>query len=299
MTAVKWHEGHMVALDTETTGTDPLEARIVTAAIVHFAPGQRPSTIEWVIDPGVDVPDEAAAVHGWTNERIAAHIGRPGQGRLAVRLHKGRKQVLTADAAVFEIAAQCATAMGADAPLVIHNAAYDVTVLEQECRRYDVPTLTSRPTGIRGLVDLRVVEKQHDLYRKVCYKAPGCSPSDDHHECGGCRGQAKHKCGGCGATNRKLINLCRHYGVPHAGAHDASADAVAAVRVLKVVASEWADIARLRLATLHEHQVTWKREQSDGLRDFWTRTGNPAAAEVDSGWPLHSKLTPALTGARA
>jgi DNA polymerase-3 subunit epsilon len=280
----KWHEGRMVALDTETTSTDPLTARIVTAAVVHITPGQRPSTISWVIDPGIPVPDEAAAIHGWTDERIAAHIGRPGQDRLAVRLHNGHTQRLTADAALFEIAAQAATAMAADAPLVVMNAAYDLTLLEAECARNDVPTLSSRPTGIRGVVDPMVIEKAYDPYRKLCYKAPGCRPAEQHHECSGCRG-GKYRCGGCGAHNKQLLGLCLHYGIRHAGAHDASADAIAAVRILKRIVEAWPDIARLRLGTLHQHQVGWRREQMLSLRSYFDRNQIEHDG-CDPGWPL-------------
>jgi DNA polymerase III subunit epsilon len=273
VTAVRWHEGRMVALDTETTGTNPLEARIVTAAVVHIAPDQRPSTISWVIDPGMPVPDEAAAVHGWTTERVAAHIGRRGQGRLAVRLHNGRAQTLTADAALFEIAAQAATAMAAEAPLVVMNAAYDLSLLEAECARNDVPTLSSRPTGIRGVVDPMVLERQFDPYRKVK---------------GGCRG-GKYDCGGCGAEDKTLTSLCLHYGVRHGGAHDASADAVAAVRILSRIVGAWPDIARLKLGTLHQHQIGWRRAQADSLRAFFDRTGVEHDG-IDGGWPVHSSL---------
>ena len=274
MTAAKWHEGRMVALDTETDGVNPLTARIVTAAVVHFKPGARPTPIGWVINAGQDIPDEAAAVHGWTTERLNA-LAAPGR---AVRVHNGRQQPLTADAAVFEIAAQAATAMHTQVPLVVMNAAYDLTLLEAECGRYDVDPLASRPSGIRGVVDPMVVERQFDPYRKVK---------------GGCRG-GKHACGGCGMTDKTLTSLCAHYGVRHAGAHDASADAVAAVRLLRVLVADWPEIARLKLATLHAHQVTWRKQQSDSLRDYWRRAGDERWHEVDSGWPLHSSL--ALAG---
>jgi DNA polymerase-3 subunit epsilon len=268
---VKWHEGRMVAVDTETTGVNPLEARIVTAAVVHFAPGQRPTSIQWVIDPGTQVPDEAAAVHGWTNERIRGFLGRPGTD--AVRIHNGRKQPLTRDAALFEIAAQAATAMAAEAPLVVMNAAYDLTLLETELVRNAIDPLSTRPTGIRGVVDPMVIERAFDPYRRLK---------------GGCRG-GKYRCGGCGATDHKLLSLCAHYGIRHAGAHDASADAVASVRILRRLVDSWPEIARWKLPTLHEHQVTWRREQADSLRAYFDKNGIEHDG-VDPGWPVHTSL---------
>lgn len=285
MTAPKWHEGRLVALDTETTGTNPLEARVVTAAVVHFAPGQRPTSIQWLIDPGMEIPAEAAAVHGWTTERVHREL----DGAEAVRFHQGRRQPLTRDGALFEIAAQAATAIGAEVPLVVMNAAYDLTLLETELARNGIDTLSSRPAGIRGVVDPMVIEKAYDTYRKLCYKAPGCRPAEQHHECSGCRG-GKWKCGGCGAHDKTLTGLCLHYGIRHAGAHDASADAIASVRILRRLADSWPEIARWKLGTLHEHQVTWRREQADSLRAYFDRAGTEHDG-CDPGWPVHTSLT--------
>ncbi len=282
MSTVKWHEGRLAALDTETTGVDPAEARIVTAAMVYLEPGQRPRKIEWLLDPGIDIPDEAAAVHGYTRDRILTEVG--GEGR-ALRLTPNGNRSTTADAALFEIAMHTASAIGREVPLVVHNAAYDLTLLEAELTRNAIDTLASRPAGIVGVVDPMVIEKAFDQYRKTCYKAPGCRPEDKHHECSGCRG-GKHACGGCGAHDRTLTSLCQHYGIVHTGAHGAAADALAAARLGVKLAGLWPEIARWKLATLHSHQVTWRREQQSSLRDFFKRVGNDAWREVSGDWPL-------------
>lgn len=283
----KWHEGPMVAFDTETSGVNPLEARIVTAAIVHMAPGKKPRALRWIIDPEVEIPAEAAAVHGWTNSRISRAVPRPGW---AIRDIDGRRQALTRDGALNEIAAQLGVAIHTKTPVVVHNAAYDLTLLEVELGRNDIDTLSLRPDGINGVIDPMVLDKQWDPYRKACYKAPGCDPANDVHVCGGCR-KGKYACGGCGVTNRRLDSLCTHYGITHGGAHDAAFDALAAGELAVKLATLWGLIAQRKLATLHQHQVTWRREQSDGLREFWRKVGNPAADEVDSGWPLQDSLS--------
>lgn len=281
MTAVKWHEGRMAALDTETTGVDPLNDRIVTAAVVHTAPGQRPATISWIIDPGIEIPDEAAEVHGWTNERLTAAL----KGHQAVKIWGDRRQPVSRKDALSSIAAQAYTVMDNDAPLVVANAAYDLTLLEAELARHSIQTLSARAGGIRGVVDPMVLEKQWDPYRKVNYK-------DEQ----GCRG-GKHKCGGCGALNKQLASLCAHYGVVMAGgAHDASVDAIAALRLTKRLAGLWPDIARLRLSTLHSNQVGWRREQMKGLRDYFDRAGIEHDG-CDGGWPVHDQLASVLAGA--
>lgn len=284
MTAVKWHEERLAALDTETTGTDPHTARIVTAAAVYFTPGARPDKVEWIIDPGTDIPDEAAQVHGWTRDRVLEEVGGEGNA-LRITSSTGSRQKLTADGALFEIAAHVASAIGREVPLVVHNAAYDLTLLEAELARNGIDTLSSRPSGIRGVVDPMVIEKQYDPYRKMCYKAPGCRPADRHHECSGCRG-GRWQCGGCGARDHTLTSLCDHYGIVHAGAHGAATDAVASTRLVLKLAGLWPEIARWRLETLHLHQVTWQRQQADGLRDFFKKVGNEAWAEVNGDWPL-------------
>lgn len=291
MSALKWHQGPMVGFDTESTGVDPTTERIISAAIVFRTPGQRPTDIRWLIDPSVDIPTEASDVHGYTNDRIAQLLAEHG-GQLggALRFHRGHVSPIPADVAIFEIVGQVASAMYREHPLVVHNAAYDCTLLEHEAVRYGVDPVTSRPSGFKGVVDPMVLEKQYDPYRKACYKDPGCDPENRIHTCSGCRG-GKWACGGCGSHDRKLESLCRHYRVPHTGAHDAAADALAAIRLAGRLAEAWPDIARRRLATLHEHQVTWRREQQTSLAAFFRKVGKPdEAASCDGGWPLHSSL---------
>lgn len=282
MSTPKWHQDPHVAFDTETTGTDPADARIVTAAVVHFTPGQRPRPIRWVIDPQVDIPAEAAAVHGYTNDRLAELITKPGN---ALRTLNGTTKEIPADVALFEIAGQVATTIGREHGLIVHNAPYDLTLLEHEARRYDVPTLTARPWPLVGVVDPMVIERAFDPYRKVCGKAPGCDFETGHHECGGCRG-GKVKCGGCGATNRQLESLCTHYGVRHAGAHDCADDAVATTRLLHKLLGAWPQLATYKLATLHQQQEKWRREQTDSLRAFFDKVGKEHDGMCGS-WPLH------------
>lgn len=276
-----WHQGRMAGLDLETTGTSPHEDRIITAAVVHTAPDQRPSSIQWLIHPQRDIPDEASNVHGWTLDRLEERLA----GKTALRIHRGREEPLTRDGALFEIAAQAATVMHVGAPLVIANAPFDLTMLEAELARQAIDSLASRPSGIRGVVDPMVLDKAFDPYRKSCYKAPGCKPEDDHHECGGCRGSKQHACGGCGATNRKLASLCRHYGAVLPSAHTADADALAALRLAVRLAALWTQIASWKLGTLFNRQVTWRKEQMDGLRSYFDRNGiehDGCAPE----WPL-------------
>ena len=76
-----WHESIRAGFDLETTGRDPRTALIVTATLVMVDEhGRAASSAEWLVDPGVPIPAEAAEVHGVTTERAQAEAG---QGNLA------------------------------------------------------------------------------------------------------------------------------------------------------------------------------------------------------------------------
>ncbi|WP_295627098.1 3'-5' exonuclease [uncultured Corynebacterium sp.] len=129
--------GRMFAFDLETTGTNPHECRIVTSALVRIDGGP-PQARELLADPGVEIPEAAAAVHGITTEHARAH-GRPHDEVLA--------QTIAAIRAAWRDGLT----------LVAYNAAYDLTVL-----RTQDPSFT-----IDGLVfDPLVVDRAKDQYRK-------------------------------------------------------------------------------------------------------------------------------------
>lgn len=281
---MSWLEGPMRGIDFESTGVNPAEDRAISCGIVDIHPDRRPYKIQWLIDPGVDVATEATAVHGWTRDRIVDLVGGEGQ---ALRVADGNRRQIAADAAVHEIAMLVAQAMGLGTPVVAFNAAYDLTMLEAECTRYGIDTLAARPAGVVGVVDPMVLDKAFDPYRKACYKAAGCDMEAGTHACGGCR-KGKVECGGCGVTDRKLTSLYRHYhqGRELAGdAHSAADDALAGVRVAERVGAAWPQVARWKLGTLHEHQVTWRREQCVSLREFFDRIGKEHDG-IPGDWPV-------------
>ncbi len=73
---MNWHREPLVGFDLETTGTEPLEARIVTVAIVGGADREPSRPRTWPADPGIRIPAQASAIHGISSERAAAE-GRP------------------------------------------------------------------------------------------------------------------------------------------------------------------------------------------------------------------------------
>lgn len=298
MAGPKWFEGRMLGFDTETTGTSVHEDRIVTAALIYAAPGTRPASVTYVINPGVDIPAEAAAVHGWTNDGIEQYLAE----HEAERITSGKIPMpMTREQALVDIADRLAQAMQLEYPVVAANAAFDFSLTEAELARAGADSLYQRAGGVRGVVDPMVLDKQWDPYRKACYKkgpdGTPCDKENDVHHCGGCRG-GKHQCRGCGATDRKLSSLAAHYGVFLGNAHDAGADALAAVRLAARLGSLWKDAGRLKLSTVHAKQVEWRAEQMAGLREWFDKAG----IEHDGccgEWPVHTACAPVGAGVSA
>lgn len=141
--AIPWHQYKLLAFDVETTGVDVLEDRIVTATTVLLKPHARPDTRTWIIDPGIEIPDEAAAIHGVTTDMAQAKGMQP-------------------DLALFEILARLAYPIAHGIPLVAFNAAFDLSMLEAECERHDVDGLRSRMKADRPVgpvIDPYVIDK--------------------------------------------------------------------------------------------------------------------------------------------
>lgn len=242
--AEKWWQTRAVAFDVETGGVNVFEDRIVTAAVVHLTPGERPRTLAWVIDSGVPIPAEAAAIHGWTDEKVRAH-----------------PDVRTPEAALFEIAGQVALAMSVGAPLIGFNLAFDLSMLEAECRRHKVPTLAERlaPKGIRGVVDGFVIDRALDPYRK---------------------------------GKRTLPVTCEHYKVLHGGAHTADADALAAARLVPRLVERFPELAKMSLPQLFDAQIGWHRERQESFAAYLRKQGKDAS-DVNGEWPVRVASTTA------
>ena len=137
----------MVGFDTETTGVSPTSDRIVTAALIRRE-GSLVQTRTWVIDPGVEIPERATAVHGITTQYAREHGAAPAE-------------------ALEEIAAELTQALSARVPVVGFNVQYDLTILESELARHGVPTLADRLGGrIRPIVDPLVLDRHLDKWRK-------------------------------------------------------------------------------------------------------------------------------------
>ncbi|WP_144758383.1 3'-5' exonuclease [Curtobacterium sp. 9128] len=136
-----WHA--LGVFDLETTGIDVETARIVTAHVGLIDMTGR-SIVEgsWLADPGVEIPEQASAVHGISTERARAE-GRP------------------AGEVVAEIVAAIEAVFARGIPLVIYNAPYDLTLLDREAKRHGIASPV-----IGNVVDPLVIDKALDTYRK-------------------------------------------------------------------------------------------------------------------------------------
>ncbi|MFG3051805.1 exonuclease domain-containing protein [Kitasatospora sp. NPDC048239] len=134
--------------DTETTGPDPQEARIVTTALVVRGGGRADQTYNWLISPGVPIPDEATAIHGITTEKAEAEGQDP-------------------KVALEEIADRLAAALNYGMPVIAFNLSFDWTVLDRDLRRNGLAPMGERlTTEWPALVDPHVIDKHVDRYRK-------------------------------------------------------------------------------------------------------------------------------------
>jgi DNA polymerase-3 subunit epsilon len=255
-----WHKNRLAAFDLETSGVDVENDRIVTAAVIGVG-GDRPVvTCEWLADPGIEIPAEATAVHHITTEHAREH-GDPAR------------------VVVEQITATLADHVEAGAALVGHNCPYDLTLLDRECRRYELPTLHD----LLGETPLHVI----DTYVLDQYGLPY-------------RKRPSEKQGA-----RQLITLAHVYEFPwnESKAHGCSYDALMAARIAYRIGtlahmdrSTWPERIRwhkrprlhhlkdLDLQQLHDLQVKVAPEQA-ASRQEWFRKTDPAAV-VDGSWPI-------------
>jgi len=135
---------NLAVFDTETTGVDPAEARIVSATVALLGPESEVlERYDWLLDPGVEIPEPAVRVHGITTE-----VARSSGIAAAVGVQQIRDRLLEMIERGF--------------PIVAYNAPYDLTLLGAEAARYGV----NWPQDLSPVIDPLIIDKQFDRYRK-------------------------------------------------------------------------------------------------------------------------------------
>lgn len=229
-----WHEELLVGFDLETTGTDPREARIVTAAVTEVKDGEPVRHRAWLANPGVVIPDETTAIHGISTARAAA------EGRAAPEV-------------VAEIADALRGYWAAGVPVVVYNAPFDLTLLDEELRRYALPPLAVPGARPGPVLDPLVMDRALDKYRR---------------------------------GKRTLEAACGVYGVVLDGAHEAGADALAAVRVARALAARYPEVGDADLWDLYDDQRGWYADWAEDFASWLRRKGSADASAIDRAWPL-------------
>jgi len=135
---MSWHTGRLAAFDIETT-----------AAVSVVGGGQPSEHRSWLVDPGIEIPAGATAVHGITNERARAEGQDPRE-------------------AVEEITAALAEQLRGGVPVIAFNARFDLTILDREAHRHECQALVDRVGGESGMlvIDPHVLDKQFDRFRR-------------------------------------------------------------------------------------------------------------------------------------
>ncbi len=115
----------------------------MTASIVLVnGAGGVTRTHEWMAAPEIEIPAEASAVHGVSNERA-------------------RAEGLPPELVAAEVVAVLEGLFDAGIPVMAFNAPYDFTVLDAECRRYGLISPEAKP-----VLDPFVLNKHVHKYRR-------------------------------------------------------------------------------------------------------------------------------------
>lgn len=183
-------------LDTEASGQDPTTARLVSAYVSlvdlddpQLNPIREQEWVAWP-GPGFEMPADAAAVNGYTTERLRTE----------------------ATTTTWEAVLQIIRIMEAEGlPVVAYNAAYDLTLLYHEALRASLPTAVFDDLVV---VDSYVLWMHVDPNRKGGRKLIDAIaafhihlPSADYHE-------ARFDAIGAGMVAQKLLANDRLRGIP-------------------------------------------------------------------------------------
>ena len=133
----------LVVADLESTGTNVAEARVVTAflGLWDSEEDRFVQYLDFLVNPGVDIPEEASAIHGITTEQAS----------------RGMDPVEFLE--LFHYVAHD----WAEYPHVLYNAPYDLSVLNAELVRYGY---TAFDWTKRQIVDSLVLERHFNKYKK-------------------------------------------------------------------------------------------------------------------------------------
>jgi len=195
---------------------------------------------------------------GVVRDRLAGLVD-PGipvpEGATAVHgitTERARAEGRPLDEAMVGIAGALAAASARGVPVVGMKLDFDLTILDVQCRLVDGRGLVARGFS-SPVLDALVLDRHVDRYRR---------------------------------GRRTLGDLCALYDVVIEQAHDAAADAEAAVGVLLALCRRFPELAELTPAELHHSQVAWHREWAMSYDEWRRARGMVPLDERDFAWPI-------------
>ncbi len=208
--------------------------------------GVEPATARIVTAAFVDSP---AQVRTWLADP-GIEIPESARAVHGITTEFARANGAAAVQVVSELCAEFAALREEGAVVVGHNVVYDLSVMAAEVARHrpDIDFASIIPT----IVDTFVVDKQIDPYRR---------------------------------GKRTLIETAKTYRIELLDAHDAAADALAALDISRALAEKSTEISALSNDEIMAAQADWKRSQAAGLQAWLRKKGN-AEAVADGSWPM-------------
>jgi DNA polymerase III subunit epsilon len=249
-----WHETtSWVGFDLETTGTSVLEDRAVTATVIHEHHGLR-DTHEWLINPGIPIPEEATEIHGISTEYA-------------------EERGLCPSAAIPAILKFLGDLAGEDCPLVAFNAAFDLSLLRVEAIRYGIAV----PRTWAPVLDPMVIDWALDRYRPgkktlgLTCPVYGVDLVDAHQSTG---------------DANATLDLIQAMGKRSQLSPKELRSLYRAQRYPERVAAGWTKLATATLPELHNWQINWAAERETSYRAYLAKVGKTIESDDGVGWPV-------------
>ncbi|HEX2675200.1 MAG TPA: 3'-5' exonuclease [Polyangiales bacterium] len=136
----RWLDTRIAIIDFETTGLSSETDRILEIGVACFARGELTLLKNWLVNPGVPIPEQARAVHNISDEEIA---GAP---------------------AFAEIVSELQDVLRGHLP-VAYNAAFDRGFLQAELQRAGVKSKDLPPAFVPDVVWIDPLVWVRELYR--------------------------------------------------------------------------------------------------------------------------------------
>lgn len=158
------------------------------------------------------------------------------------------------------VADELEAALSAGIPIVAFNAAFDLQLIEAELVRHGLPTLHERLDGrVAPVLDPLVIDRAVEPYRR---------------------------------GPRRLGTLCAIYHVSTGELHDAAADVVATLDLLRAMVIAHPQLAGLGLEGLHAAQVDAHLAWATSYNS-WAAAKAPDRTPAPLGWPFAASTAPA------